>query len=205
MDDAAHFAAVFRLHRHHKPPVADGHNGVLQHPARLLRFGESIQLVADGIFRAAYSAPDIIQRIAGGIRHFRGRHNGLPDGLFQRRLRRHGIKVVVDTQGIVLGDMVPRGQLPEIAQGARKLQKLGHREHAALACAVYHIFYILHPGKPRRAVFYEQGRHGIRLGQLIAHSLRGGAGLLFQQQTARLRAHDALRGARKYLIEFQRS
>ena len=86
MDDAAHFAPVFRPHRHHIAAVADGHHRVLQEFVGGGIFDDGVQLGADAVLGLADLAAKIPQRHTGGVCHFLRREDGIGDLPFQHRL-----------------------------------------------------------------------------------------------------------------------
>ena len=204
VDDAAHFAPVLSLDRHHEAAVTQRDHRVLQKLIGGAVFDDGIQLVPDGIFHCPDLAPDVKQGVAGGVRHFLRRQNRAGDVLFQSGLGGQGIEQIIHRQHVVLGDVIPADQVLEVAQRTGHLQQLRHREDTAFQRPVHHLVHTLHPAKARAAVFQQQSIDGIGLGEGVAHLFHGLEGVLLQQQSARLRADRKLGCPIQNLFQLQR-
>ena len=107
VDHAADLAAVLRFDGDNEPSVSQGDDRVLQVFACAGIFDHRIELVADGVLRCADLPANVVQCVAGRIRHLALRQDGVKDILLELRLRRQRIEEIVDGQRVVLRHLIP--------------------------------------------------------------------------------------------------
>ena len=121
MHQALELAAEFAFHRHHKAPVADGDDLLLQHLLIAGGADDLFQAGADGSLSALDFAPDGGQVRAGGIGQLLLSEDGPVDVVLQIAEGRQALEQIVQA-----GRLFPLAA--ETGQIAHRPQHRGHRQ-----------------------------------------------------------------------------
>ena len=166
-------------------------------------FDDVIQLGADGILRLPDLAAQVLQRHAGGIRHFFRGKDAVGDLPFQHRLGRQRIEQIVGRQHFMFAQAVPLGQAGKIAQRGGDFQQLPHRKDAAFLRMGGDAAHFPHAAETRAAVFDQQRIDGVGLRQRVPFFLRRRAGFQGLHADLCFLAGAELYRPRNDLIQFQ--
>ena len=200
-----HVAAAFRLHRHHIPPVAHGHDGVLQKFLIGAGPNQFVQLLAHAGGRGADFAPDVGQRRRRIVGQLVLGADGSVDLVLQKFIDAQRAEQIFQRRDHPFGVGAPIVQRAHGVQQLRHVQQLTHGQHAAGLGTAQRVGAVDQPAERRRAEPAGQLKRVLRLGQAAAHLVQVAAGRNRPRRIGRVRAGCLAGQPVEDFVQFQRA